>query len=95
MSASSRGSTRPTIGLAGRGAVDPERRGELGADQRAGHERAPELLEHQRRLGHPEAEATVGFGEAQREHAGLAELAPPLAVEPAPASSMPRTHVEA
>ena len=72
---------QPDHGLAGR-RLGPEPCGELGADQWTGDERAPELLEHQRRFRHPEADATVRFGDAQREHARVAQLAPTLAIEP-------------
>ena len=66
--------------LARRRAGHP-RRGQQRGDQRAGHQRPPKLLEHEGRLGDPELEATVGLGQGQREHAGVAELAPSLAVE--------------
>ena len=49
--------------LARRRAGDP-RRGEEGGHERPGHQRAPELLEHERRLGDAELEPAVGFGQA-------------------------------
>ena len=67
-------------GCSRRGAVDV-RRGEQRRHQRAGHEGAPELLEHERSLGHTEVEPAVGLGKGQREHAGVAELAPAVAIE--------------
>ncbi len=57
--------------------------GELGGDERSGDERAPELLEDEGSLGHPEAEPSLALGRAQREHARVAELLPALAIEPA------------
>ena len=66
-------------------------RGQLRGDERAGHQRAAELLEHEDRLGDAESEPAVVLGDTQREHAGVAQLVPELPVERAPACSMLRT----
>ena len=53
----------------------------MAGDERPGHQRASELLEHEHGFRHTELEPAVGLGQPQGEHAGLAQLLPPGAVE--------------
>jgi hypothetical protein len=50
-------------------------------EQRARHDAPSELGEHEHRLGHAEPDAAVRFGQTQREHAHLRQLAMAIAVE--------------
>jgi hypothetical protein len=64
-----------------RGCALHEVGGEMGPRERARHEPAPELREHDHRIGAAEPHAARGLALAQREHAHLGELAPERAVE--------------
>ena len=54
---------------------------QVGGHQRPRHQRPPQLLEDQHRLGQPLAHAAGFLGQAQAEHAGLAQLPPAVAVD--------------
>jgi hypothetical protein len=83
-----RGFVQPDDGLATRGTFHPGR-GEEGRDQRPGHQRPPELLEHQRGFGDPEPESSVRLRQRQREHTGLPQFLPATAVEGAGRLDLP------
>ena len=59
-------------------------------DQRTGHQRPPELLEREHRVGPTQPGAAVGLGQSEREQAEVGQLAPALPVD-ATASARPRT----
>ncbi len=55
--------------------------GQMGGDQRTGHQRTPQLLEDQRRLGQTETDAAGLLGQAEVEHAGFPQTSPTRTVD--------------
>ena len=66
--------------LAARDAVD-EACEHVAPDRRSGNDATPELGEHDGCVRHPETEAALLLGQAQREHAHLRQLLPDLPAE--------------
>ena len=64
-------------------------RGQQSSHQRSGHQGPAELLEHQPGLSPTQADPAVFLGHYQREHAGVGQLAPQLAIHSAAVGQAP------
>ena len=65
-------------------APDDDTGRQMRGEERPGHERPPELLEHDRRGRGPQTEPSPVLGQPQREHPGLGELGPSRRVDGRP-----------